>query len=654
MAQLKYVDWDGLVYYDGKVKAYIDDKMTSCLKMGGHIEFQQLPPPSYNNLNYIYKITDEFTSNEHFVSPGYQFNENTWIQVVDIEGLYKYNIFDEADQTTSEILSQLDALNVRTTSVENNIETLESGINEAHTLIAEVSGNLDQLSENVEKDRAEVAKLDDKIDELQQTVLAVFNDNVATTKQVAENTAELGQIQDRVRNLEIVTSETSEDLAAVVEQNNLNKVQIEDLLGIATTQAERVTLTENRITAVEDTLSSIKVDSANYATKDDLETLATREELSNYSTTDQVESAIATAVGSIEIPEVPTRVSELENDSKYITMQDVESKGYITDISGKADVEHTHEDLYASIDHSHTEYALSAHDHNDTYADKTHTHEEYLTADALTEYSKFSGSYNDLTDKPEIPSIEGLVKTSEMESAIDALDVDSKADVVHSHSVEDIIDLDLSQYATKDDLETLATPVFTENYIVGTPVGGFVKNESVQNLTVAQILTKLLGLTIYVPPVVPGLPENVPEETPEDVMNIIANQSSAYVTDGSGTLVEAQSEPFYKQMTITESYADNTGNFFYQVIDETTGELVESGYQIDTVEDDELWLTFAIPETVTKFHVELYSFKATTDDKWVKSTYNFVESTEQLIDGYVVYAVDGIDGGVTIRVVIDE
>ena len=63
MAELKYVDWDGLVYYDGKIKPYIADKAEDYLKMGGVITFDKLPDPSYQNLNYIYKITDEFVSN---------------------------------------------------------------------------------------------------------------------------------------------------------------------------------------------------------------------------------------------------------------------------------------------------------------------------------------------------------------------------------------------------------------------------------------------------------------------------------------------------------------------------------------------------------------------------------------------------------------
>ena len=33
MAELRYVDWDGLVYYDGKIKKHIEAKLDNCIKM---------------------------------------------------------------------------------------------------------------------------------------------------------------------------------------------------------------------------------------------------------------------------------------------------------------------------------------------------------------------------------------------------------------------------------------------------------------------------------------------------------------------------------------------------------------------------------------------------------------------------------------------
>ena len=42
MAKQKYVDWDGLVYYDGKIKDYIAHRDSQGLKMGGIIPFEKL------------------------------------------------------------------------------------------------------------------------------------------------------------------------------------------------------------------------------------------------------------------------------------------------------------------------------------------------------------------------------------------------------------------------------------------------------------------------------------------------------------------------------------------------------------------------------------------------------------------------------------
>lgn len=99
MAEQRFVDWDGLVYYDGKVKHYIEDKLENCLKMGGKVTFEELPSPSFENLNYIYKVTEEFTSNNYFEKPGYIYNAGTWVQVADLNNIYLYIIFSETDIT---------------------------------------------------------------------------------------------------------------------------------------------------------------------------------------------------------------------------------------------------------------------------------------------------------------------------------------------------------------------------------------------------------------------------------------------------------------------------------------------------------------------------------------------------------------------------
>ena len=75
-----------------------------------------------------------------------------------------------------------------------------------------------------------------------------------------------------------------------------------------------------------------------------------------------------------------------------------------------------------------TDKAAASHDHDEQYAAKSfeHTHENKSVLDDITlvrmntwdAKSDFSGSYNDLTNKPKIPSIEGLATQEFVETRI--------------------------------------------------------------------------------------------------------------------------------------------------------------------------------------------------------------------------------------------
>ena len=127
---------------------------------------------------------------------------------------------------------------------------------------------------------------------------------------------------------------------------------------------------------VNEKVAAIKVPSLDgYAKTADLSTVATSgsyNDLSNKPTIPSIEGLASEAyvnekVAAIVIPEVPTKVSELENDAGYLT---------------------THQSL--------AEYAK--------------------TAD-LAQVAK-TGSYNDLADKPTIPSTAGLASTEYVDSKV--------------------------------------------------------------------------------------------------------------------------------------------------------------------------------------------------------------------------------------------
>ena len=151
---------------------------------------------------------------------------------------------------------------------------------------------------------------------------------------------------------------------------------------------------------------------------------------------------------------IPVKTSDLRNDSGYITasdipdtsnfitMEDVEAKGYLT--------EHQSLEGYARVEDIPT---------------------DYLTEADLEGYSKFSGSYDDLTDKPEIPEIPENISAFNNDIGYltehqDLSDYALKSELpsteglaTESYVLAEIAkaqleesEVDLSSYATKDEL----------------------------------------------------------------------------------------------------------------------------------------------------------------------------------------------------------
>lgn len=102
MADIRYVNWDGLVYYDSKIKEYVDENIRKCIRMGGYVDFKTLPDPTYETLNFIYKVIDEFNTTSDFVTSDIKCSAGTWVQVIETEdGLYLYDIFNNSSITSS-------------------------------------------------------------------------------------------------------------------------------------------------------------------------------------------------------------------------------------------------------------------------------------------------------------------------------------------------------------------------------------------------------------------------------------------------------------------------------------------------------------------------------------------------------------------------
>lgn len=87
-----YVDWQGLAHYDSNIKTYIESRIDDALLYGGSVSYDELPTPSESTLHYIYILTETFQATaDKFVTPG-KFQKNTVVVCVAIEGTYLYSI----------------------------------------------------------------------------------------------------------------------------------------------------------------------------------------------------------------------------------------------------------------------------------------------------------------------------------------------------------------------------------------------------------------------------------------------------------------------------------------------------------------------------------------------------------------------------------
>ena len=126
MAQLQFVDWDGLVYYDSKSKEYIEQQLYDTLKSGGTISFADLPDPSLENFNYIYTIKEAFTAGKHFKNPGYVYEPNTKVIVITIDGVYFYDIFDENQYDSTLDEETLEEFEARFESIDSELDSKQT------------------------------------------------------------------------------------------------------------------------------------------------------------------------------------------------------------------------------------------------------------------------------------------------------------------------------------------------------------------------------------------------------------------------------------------------------------------------------------------------------------------------------------------------
>ena len=159
--------------------------------------------------------------------------------------------------------------------------------------------------------------------------------------------------------------------------------------------------------------------------------------------------------------DIPSKTSDLVNDSgfltqipdEYVTETELDAKGYLTehqslaDYAKKSDIPDVSGFLTSIPDEYVTETELDA--------------KGYLTEhQSLAEYAKkselFSKDYNDLTNKPTIPSVEGLASTAYVDEKVatkqDTLTAGTNITIENGVISASGGSVDLSNYYTKTEI----------------------------------------------------------------------------------------------------------------------------------------------------------------------------------------------------------
>lgn len=97
-----YLDQDGISYYDGKIKLYMSNAISSAIaatyKPGGSLAFANLPSLDASHVGFIYNITDDFTTTADFVEGAGTFcKAGANVGIVNVgtnqNPVYKYDLF---------------------------------------------------------------------------------------------------------------------------------------------------------------------------------------------------------------------------------------------------------------------------------------------------------------------------------------------------------------------------------------------------------------------------------------------------------------------------------------------------------------------------------------------------------------------------------
>lgn len=192
--------------------------------------------------------------------------------------------------------------------------------------------------------------------------------------------------------------------------------------------------------------------------------------------------------------------------------------------------------------------------------------------------------------------------------------------------------VDTTNFATKDELSLKADDVlFIENIVVGSGYGAFKIGDSLQNMKLREIISKILNVT----KVISGIDEIIMNEIP-----MLSGSE-----DGVTATIYA-----YMAFTSEEAAKAPTTSVFYQIVDD--GVVSETGYQIITESTGRKNYAIALPEGITIVDVLMWDEPTST---WVDYTPVFIQTGTTTVDGcaYTIYTSADSSSGETLRFIIE-
>lgn len=272
----QYVDWVSLEYYDKRVKEYVDSRCTEDLKIGGdkHSSWFDFDPTT-ENLNHLYRVTNDFVTGDAFFETGVSCGAGSVIYADNTKLGLKYKLLVNIpvidisiEEDVSDLSSSLEQLTEKVSSIEKAQEAdknqsilLENELNNLRNRVVKLEDDIEdaetRISEVVDDLRATEHSIHDQLHSHEQRI-NLFGSSFATKSELERAISDLeGKIGNSGSPVDLSDYATKKFVTDAID--NLDVRSLETRLNTVETQT--VTNTNNIVrleTEIESATSSIE------------------------------------------------------------------------------------------------------------------------------------------------------------------------------------------------------------------------------------------------------------------------------------------------------------------------------------------------------------------------------------------------------------